>query len=143
MNLWPFIEAEQAEQHNVRRTCQLLEVSRAAYYEQRKHVPSRREVRDAELTERIKAIHASSKGTYGAPRIHAQLRRERIACGRKRVARLMVRARLCGRCPKRFRKTTVVDPSVEQRAVDLVRREFGPGVELDRRWCGDITYIAT
>lgn len=143
MNVWPFIEAEQAEQRNVKRTCELLEVSRAAYYTQRKHEPSRREVSDAELAERIKAIHAESKGTYGAPRIHAALRRQDVACGRKRVARLMVRAGLAGRCPKRFRRTTIADPNLEERAVDLVRRVFGPGVELDRRYCGDITYIAT
>lgn len=143
MNIWPFIEAEQAEQRNVKRTCELLEVSRAAYYEQRKHVPSCREISDGELTERIKAIHASSKGTYGAPRIHAALRREHVACGRKRVARLMVRSGLAGRCPKRFRKTTIADPNLEDQAVDLVHRAFGTGVELDRRYCGDITYIAT
>jgi len=62
VNLWPFIEVEEAEQHSVKRACELLEVSRAAYYEQRKHLPSRRALDDAELTERIKAIHAESKG---------------------------------------------------------------------------------
>ena len=143
MNVWPFVEVEEAEQRNVRRACELLEVSRAAYYQQRKHLPSRRAMTDGELSERIRAIHASSKGTYGAPRIHAQLRRDGICCGRKRVARLMVRAGLCGRCRRRWRKTTIADPNAEQRAVDLVRRVFGPGVELDRRWCGDITYIPT
>ena len=143
MNIWPFIEAEEVEQHSVKRACALLEVSRAAYYEQRKHLPGRRALDDAELTERIKAIHAASKSTYGAPRIHAQLRREGICCARKRVARLMVRAGLAGRCPKRWRKTTIADPDGESRAVDLIRRIFGPGTELDRRWCGDITYIRT
>ena len=76
MNLWPFIEVEEAGQHSVKRACELLEISRAAYYVQRKHIPSRRALDDAELTARIKEIHAGSKGTYGAPRIHAQLRRE-------------------------------------------------------------------
>ena len=143
MNMWPFIEAEEAQQGNVKRTCELLEVSRAAFYTHRKNEPSRRAVSDAELTERIIAIHAVSNGTYGAPRIHGQLRDEGVHCGRKRVARLMVRAGLVGRCRRRWRKTTIPDPSAEARAVDLIRREFGPGVELDARWCGDITYIAT
>jgi putative transposase len=142
VNVWPFIEAEEAEQHHsVKRACELLEVSRAAYYSQRRHVPSRRSLDDAELTERIHAVHAASKGTYGAPRIHAQLRREGVCCAKKRVARLMVQAGLAGRCLRRWRKTTI--PGAEQRAVDLVRRQFGPGVELDRRWCGDITYVRT
>ncbi len=144
MNVWPFIEAEEAGQGNVKRTCELLEVSRAAFYTHRKHQPSRRALSDAELTERIIAIHAVSKGTYGAPRIHAHLRDEEgVHCGRKRVARLMVRAGLAGRCRRRWRKTTIPDPNAEARAVDLIRREFGPGVELDTRWCGDVTYIAT
>lgn len=143
MRLWPFIEAEEAGQRSVKRACDLLEVSRAAYYEQRKHVPSRRALDDAELTGRIKQIHAASKGTYGAPRIHAQLRRDGICCAKKRVARLMVRAGLAGRCPRKRRRTTIADPNAQDRAVDLIRRAFGPGVELDRRWCGDITYIPT
>ncbi len=143
MRLWPFIEVEEAEHHSVKRACELLEVSRAAYYEQRKHIPSRRALDDAELTARIKVIYATSKRTYGAPRIHAQLRREGICCGKKRVARLMVRAGLAGRCPKRWRKTTIADPDAEARAIDLIRRIFGPDTQIDTRWCGDITYIPT
>ena len=143
MNLWPFIEVEEAEQHSVKRACELLEVSRAAYYTQRKHVPSRRALDDAELTASIAAIHAGSKGTYGAPRIHAQLRRDGVHCGKKRVARLLVRAGLAGRCPRRWRTTTIADPSAESRAVDLIKRVFGPDVALDTRWCGDVSYIRT
>ena len=143
MNLWPFIEVEEAGRHSVKRACELLKVSRAAYYVQRKHIPSRRALDDAELTARIKEIHAGSKGTYGAPRIHAQLRREGVCCAKKRVARLMVRAGLAGRCPRRWRKTTVGDPDAEPRAVDLIKRIFGPDTALDTRWCGDVTYIAT
>jgi putative transposase len=143
VNVWPFIEVEEAGQHSVKRACELLEVSRAAYYEQRKHLPSRRALDDAELTRRIKVIHAESKGTYGAPRIHARLRREGICCGKKRVARLMLRAGLAGRCPRRWRKTTVADANAEARAVDLIKRIFGPDTKLDTRWVGHITYIAT
>jgi transposase InsO family protein len=143
VNLWPFIEAEKAEQRNVKRTCELLEVSRAAFYEYHTHVPSAREVSDAELTELIRAIYDESKGTYGAPRVHAALRDQGVHVGKKRVARLMVHAGLAGRCRRRWRKTTIADPDAETKAVDLIRRHFGPGVELDTRWCGDITYIAT
>jgi transposase InsO family protein len=143
VRLWPFIEVEEAEQRNVKRACELLEVSRAAYYSQRNHLPSRRVLDDAELTKRITAIHAFSKGTYGGPRIHAQLRREGICCGKKRVARLMVRAGLAGRCPRRWRKTTIADAHAEARAVDLIKRVFGPDTKLDTRWCGDVTYIRT
>ncbi len=143
MNLWPFIEAEKAEHHGVKRACELLEVSRAAFYQWSAHIPTARALSDAELTERIKVIHAESKGTYGAPRIHAQLRRDGIHCGKKRVARLMVAAGLAGRCPIRWRTTTIADPDAESRAVDLIKRIFGPDTCLDTRWCGDITYIRT
>jgi transposase InsO family protein len=143
VNVWPFVEAEEAQRHSVKRACELLEVSRAAYYDQRGHAPSRRALDDAELTERIQQIHAVSKGTYGAPRVHAELRREGICCAKKRVARLMAKAGLIGRCQRRWRKTTIADPDAEDRAVDLIRRQFGPGVELDARWCGDVTYIRT
>jgi len=65
-----------------------------------------------------------------------------VACGRRRVRRLMRQAGLEGRCKKRWRKTTVPDPEAE-RAKDLIQRHFGPCTELDRRYVGDITYIMT
>ena len=142
MSVDPFIEAEEAAGHSVINACCLLEVSRAAYYQRRKAVPSHRAVTDAELTERINAIHAESKGTYGSPRVHRALRKQGVGCGKRRVRRLMREAGLEGRCKKRWRTTTVADPDAEA-ALDLIRRHFGPGVEVDRRYVGDITYIAT
>ena len=142
MNVYPFIEAEQAGQHSVKRACELLEVSRAAFY-QRAAGPSRREVADEELFEAIRDAHAESGGTYGSPRVHRALRDAGRRCGRKRVARIMRKKGLVGRCPKRWRTTTEQDPDAMSTAVDLIQREFGPGVEIDRRWCGDITYVWT
>jgi transposase InsO family protein len=138
----PFIEAEEVAGHSVKHCCDLFEVSRAAYYERRRAVPSLRELGDVTLTEKIVAIHTESNGTYGSPRMHRELLKRRVACGRRRVRRLMRRAGLEGRCKKRWRKTTVADPDAE-RARDLIQRHFGPSTELDRRYVGDITYIAT
>jgi transposase InsO family protein len=138
----PFIEAEKLADRSVNHACCLLEVSRAAYYQRRNGEPSKREVTDAELTEKITAVHAESKGTYGSPRVHQVLRQQGFCCGKRRVARLMRGAGLEGRCKKRWRKTTVVDPDAE-RARDLIQRHFGPCTEIDRRYVGDITYIAT
>ncbi len=142
MSVRPFIEAERAEQRGtVKRACELLEVSRAAYYESRQ-VPSRRQLDDEELTRRIEAIHDESRGTYGWPRVQRSLRREGVHVSGKRVARLMRQRGLIGRCRRRWTKTTVSDPQVS--AVDLVKRVFGPGsVELDRVWVSDITYVWT
>jgi len=138
----PFIEAEKVAGHNVDKACDLLKVSKSAYYERRNGAPSARQVSDAALLEKIKAIHAESKGTYGAPRIHKELLHRHVACGKRKVTRLMRQAGLAGRCKKRWRKTTIPDPAAE-RARDLIQRHFGPCEEFDRRYVGDITYIAT
>lgn len=142
MNCYPFIEAEKAGRRNVSRACALLKVSRAAFY-QRQAGPSRRVREDAELTGQIQAVHEQSKGRYGAPRVHAELRRRGRRHGRKRVARLMRAAGVRGRAPKRWRKTTIPDPAATTRA-DQIRRDFtADATKLNARWCGDITYIGT
>ncbi|MFD6832295.1 IS3 family transposase [Streptomyces sp. SID7982] len=100
-------------------------------------------MRDAELTEQITEVHARSRGTYGAPRVHAVLKRGGAECGRRRVARLMRAAGLQGRHHRRRHVTTVPDPKAALRP-DLIVRDFQPDRNgLDARWCGDITYIPT
>ena len=143
MNAYPFIEAEKAERRNVTRACELMEVSRSAFYDWHQHQPTRRELDDAELAGRIAEIHADSRGTYGAPRVHAELRRQGFHLARKRVARIMAAQGLAGRCKRRWKRTTIADPEA-QAAVDLIKRAFGPGtVECDRAYVGDITYLRT
>lgn len=143
MNVYPFIEAEKADSRNVARACELLQVSRSAYYQQRDQSTSARDASDAELTEQIRDIHAASKGRYGAPRIHATLLRQGLRVARKRVARLMRAAGLRGKTPRRWRKTTVPDPAATV-PLDLVRRDFAvDAATINTRWCGDITYINT
>ena len=142
MNVYPFIEAEKAQQRNVKRACELLEVSRAAYYAHRADRMSARQRADDELTEHIRQAHQASKGRYGAPRIHAELRRRGHRHGRKRVARLMRTAGLCGRRPRRWKRTTIPDPAAA--GADLIRRDFTVNAAaVNTRWCGDITYIPT
>jgi transposase InsO family protein len=88
-------------------------------------------------------VHDESTGTYGAPRIHAELAAQGRRHSRKRVARLMRAAGRRGRSPKRWRTTTVPDPAAALPA-DLVGRDFATAATaLDARWCGDITYIHT
>lgn len=138
-----FIEAEEAAGHSVKRCCELFEVSRAAYYQRKKQIPSHREISDAELLVKIREVHDESEGTYGAPRVHHELLARKVACGRRRVRRLMRVHGLEGRCKKRWRKTTIQDPAAEAEALDLIQRHFGPCDVLDARYVGDITYIAT
>ncbi len=142
MNIYPFIEAEKACSRSVNRACELLKVSRAAFYQQLAG-PSSRERQDAELAGQIQSVHAESKGRYGAPRVHAELARRGSRHGRKRVARIMRAEGLRGRAAKRWKRTTIADPAAAARA-DKVRRDFTTNAAaVNSRWCGDITYIST
>ncbi len=82
MSRYRFIAAEKAALRNVATACVLLSVSRSAYYQWSQQRPSAHAHRDSELGERVVAIHRESRGTYGAPRVQQQLRRE--ACTARR-----------------------------------------------------------
>jgi putative transposase len=82
--------------------CRVLRVNRTAFHNWERRAPSDRALTDAWLTERIKRVHEQSRGVYGAPRIHAELRLEHnIRVGRKRVARLMKAAGIAGVRPRK------------------------------------------
>ena len=121
--------------------CRMLGVAPSGYYAWRSRPLSARGRADAALAERIRAIHEHSRGTYGAPRIHAELASEGTRVSRKRVARLMRAAGLEGVSRRKGWKTTVRDPNARP-APDLVQRACtaeGP----DRLGVADITYIPT
>ncbi len=121
--------------------CKSFRVSRAGYYARFGREPSARSIADAAFTVRIKAIHAASKETYGAPRIHAELIDEGIHVGRKRVERLMKAAGIAGVSRRKAARTTFRDQRVRP-ACDLVDRNFYAD-EPDRLWVADITYVPT
>jgi putative transposase len=120
--------------------CRLLGVSSSGYYAWVKRQPSRRARADAGLIAEIRAAHAGSRGTYGAPRVHAELVAKGIRVGRKRVARLMSRSGLVGVSRRKFVATTVKDGG--RQAPDLVERNFMAD-RPDLLWVADITYIPT
>lgn len=122
--------------------CRALGVNRTSFHDWQRRAPSDRELTDAWLTEKIKQIHADSDGTYGARRIHAELRLEHgIRVGRKRVERLMKAAGISGLLPRKRRRTTIPLPGVRV-APDLVKRDFRPDGP-NQTWSADITYIST
>jgi putative transposase len=122
--------------------CRLLGVSTSGYYEWRGRAESARSRVDAQLTASITEIHHASRGTYGAPRVHAELRLGLgVRIGRKRVARLMREAGLCGVYRRRLRGCTVRDPAAEPHP-DLVRRTFTADAP-NRLWCMDVTQHRT
>lgn len=142
------IEAEKADPGTtltITRMCALLGVDRRRFYEWRARIaagPSARQQRAAELTERIREFHAASDGTYGAPRIRADLQAAGVTVSRKTVAKLMRADGLAGISPAAWHPPTTVAGPDPHPVPDLVRRRFDPG-QADRAWFSDITYLST
>jgi len=119
----------------------VLKVSSSGYYAWRKRGPSKRAREDTMLQERMKAIHAKSRETYGAPRIHAELRADGLCVGRKRVARLMRQAQLAG-ISRRRRKGLTRRNAKARPAPDLVKRNF-TAQRPNQLWVADIKHVPT
>ena len=121
--------------------CRVLGVSPSGYWAWAKRPPSARARSDERLTATIRAIHRDSRGTYGMPRVHAELRDTGTGCSRKRVARLMRVAGLEGVHRRRSTRTTIRDRDTAP-APDLVERMFTANCP-DTLWVADITYVPT
>ncbi len=126
----------------VRTMCRALDVSASGFYDWLERGPSRRAMDDAVLLERIRTIHAESDGTYGAPRIHAELAEQGRRVGRKRVARLMRQGAIAGVSRRRGFVVTTQRDARQRPAPDLVQREFA-APSPNRLWVADITYVPT
>lgn len=110
----------------IKTMCRVFKVSASGYYAWRGRPASARATADFDLTRKIRTIHAASRKTYGAPRIHAELKADGVAIGKKRVARLMGAAGLVVASRRRSVTTTRRDPD-HRPANDLVRRNFSSG----------------
>ena len=121
--------------------CRVLEISSSGYYAWRQRQPSVRAQADQKLRQQIREIHERSKGTYGAPRIHAELADTGVHVGRKRVARLMQAEDLRGVSRRKAPRTTQRKPDARP-APDLVQRDFTAS-RPNELWVADITFIRT
>lgn len=132
--------AEHKDEFRLSSMCRVLRVQRSGYYAWKAKPKSKRTVADESLLVSIKQSFENSQGIYGSPRVHCDLREEGIACGEKRVARLMRQAKLRSvRGYKRPRYRVGV-PSTT--APNLLQREFTVA-QPDQVWVTDITYIRT
>ena len=121
--------------------CRVLRVSPSGFYAWRDRPPSGRAQRDTEILQHLRVCHARSDGTYGAPRLLADLRDLAIHVGQKRVARVMKLGGLVGVSRRRGVRTTRRGPD-EHAAVDLVQRQF-TATAPNQLWVADITYVPT
>lgn len=133
------------QQFTVTLMCRVLGVSRAGFYAAERRVPGRRAQHNEILGAVIRAIHKTSRQTYGSPRVHREVRAGGLVGGRHRIARLMREAGLRARTPRRWRPRTTNSTHGYGVAGNLLQRRFsvkesgGP----NRVWCGDITYVRT
>ena len=127
--------------HSVATMCRVLDVSPSGYYAWRQRRPSPRAEMDERLCRAIKASHDDSHGTYGRPRIHADLRAQGWQVSGKRVDRLMRTQGLRG---VSRRKGTVTTVAADERRPqpDLVERDF-TATAPDQLYVADITYVPT
>ena len=120
----------------------VLGVSEAGFHSWRRRPASAHAVADAALLKRIRTIHAGSRETYGAPRVHAELRAGGEKHGRKRIARLMRAAGLIGASRRRGTIVTTRRDKEARPAPDLVDRDF-TALRPNQLWVADITFVPT
>ncbi|MFE9367154.1 IS3 family transposase [Streptomyces sp. NPDC006978] len=134
--------ADLQRRYGVKRLCSVLGVSRSSFYYWRRTAADRaaRQVADARLVARIRAVRQESDGTYGAPRITVELREENgEAVNHKRVARIMRTFGIEGVRLRRRHRATVPDPAAAK-APDLIGRDFTAD-RPNTKYVGDITYL--
>jgi len=141
VNRCQFVEDHQ-RRHGVKRLCDILGLSRSSFYYWRRTAAARaaRQAVEAEIAARIRKVHQESDGTYGAPRITAELRDEGgPVVNHKRVARIMRTIGLEGVRLRRRHRTTLADQAASK-APDLIGRDFTAS-QVNAKYVGDITYL--
>jgi transposase InsO family protein len=135
-----FVVDHQAR-YGVKRLCQILKIARSSFYYWKATAPDRaaRDAADAALAVRIRAVQARHDGTYGAPRVTAELHDDGQRINHKKVARVMRRHHLRGLRLRRRVQTTIADPAAAK-APDLIGRDFTAS-GVNQRYVGDITYL--
>lgn len=140
MSRFQFVD-DHRELFSVKRLCHVLQVSRSGYYRWReaRSARARRRAADEALAEQIRRIHAGQDGTYGSPRVTAELRDAGRRVNHKRVERVMRVFGIVGLHLRRKVRTTIPEPS-HQKVPDLLERDFTAPAP-NQRYVGDITYL--
>ncbi len=140
-----FIDAQRGS-HPLSLLCRTLAVSVSGYYRWRRRrqrgTLTPRQAANHALGDAIRTLHAASFGTYGIPRLHAQLRKDGWSCSRQRVERLMRVLGVRGKCKGRRRPVTTQSNHTLPVAANLLNQDFA-AQEPNQKWAADITYIPT
>ncbi|MFF9757822.1 IS3 family transposase [Streptomyces sp. NPDC014344] len=140
MSRFQFVHDHRATRE-VKRLCEVLELNRSSYYKwlSGRQARAARQHKDRVLAEKIREVHTESGGTYGSPRVTAELKDKGLPVNEKRVARVMRTFSITGVRLRRRVRTTVCDPAASL-VPDLFQRDFTapePGI----KYMGDITYL--
>jgi putative transposase len=132
------------EEFTVSVLCNALNVSRSGYYawrDRRDRPPGRRRRLRTELVEKIREAHEQSRGLYGSPRVHAELKAHGTSICLNTVARYMRQEGIASRIKRRFRIMTTDSDHNNPTAPNVLDRQFA-AEQPDRTWCCDITYVS-
>ena len=131
------------EGHAVKSCCELLKVSCSGFYEWKQRLPSKRDLRDLELTTKVKNIFNKNKERYGSPRVHKTLENQGVKVSENKVAKLMQQGNLRAKGKKAFRpKTTINNPS-DSKSPRVYKIEDHNVKNENEVWASDLTYIRT
>lgn len=126
----------------VRAMCRVLSVTAGGYYQWRDRPPSMVAKRRETIVQQIRQSHEQSRGLYGSPRVHADLKAAGVSVCENTVARYMRETGIVSRIKRRFRIVTTDSRHDWPVAANLLDRQFA-AERPDRKWCCDITYVAT
>jgi len=126
----------------VEKMAKILEVSRCGYYEFCNRKPNKRVEENRSLIEKIKKIHKNSRGTYGSPRVHAEIKKLGEACSRKRISKLMRGEKIQAKMRKKWKVTTQPNKTSIMTAPNYLDQNFSVE-EPNKVWVSDITYVFT
>ena len=127
----------------LRAICRVLNVSPGGYYQWRRRPPSASSGRREQIVRQIRRSHEQSRGLYGSPRVHADLKALGVSVCENTVARYMREEGIVSRIKRRFRIVTTDSRHDGPIAPNLLDRQFAAAEQPDRTWCCDITYVPT
>lgn len=131
-----------SKEFKIEKMAEVLGVSRGGYYEFIERKPTKRDLENEVLVEEIKKAHKNSRGLYGSPRLHAELRKQGEKCSRKRVSKLMKQEKIQARMRKKWKKTTQPSKKAVEIAPNHLDQQFTVN-EPNKVWVSDITYVWT